>query len=294
LSNYRKNQQNNKYFGLICIFIAGTHLKKGNEVMQFIFWAFGAMLVSMLVITFLPLGYTFKGKALVTITGFILALGGLAARSTVPLELAFLLLLVLSLFTAYFMNSRLGTVINREVSLPIDDINHQDLFSSNKYKENSVELEMLDLSEIEVASHPNSLVNRIDTSDFEGSIPVKPSLTLAKNNENSDEDISFLQGRDQSLDTVEDVEPNQLIGDGYLSDIENMLLEESNEVLDSNKEGWLDELEELELLEFNEKQENDIPQLDELELELLLTEKEAAADIEEFKEPKEKILELKK
>ncbi|MEH6993672.1 hypothetical protein V7075_13320, partial [Neobacillus drentensis] len=270
-------------------------LMRGNEVMELMLWAFGAMLVSMLVIIFLPLGFTFKGKAIVTITGYILALGGLATRSSVPLEVTLLLLVVLSLFAAYFMNSRLGTVINKEVSLPMDDIDHQDLFSSNNPKGNSVELEMLDLSEIEVATHPNSLVNRVDTSYFKDSLPVKPSLTLAKNNiqETSDEDISFLQYRDDSLDIVED-ESDQLVGDGYLSEIENMLLEDSNEVIDSVKDGWLDELEELEPLVFNEKQENDIPQLDELELELLLAEKEVAAEIEESKEPKEKILELQK
>lgn len=263
--------------------------------MQFIFWAFGAMLVSMLVISFLTLGYTFKGKALVTITGFILALGGLETRSTVPLEVTFLLLLVLSLFAAYFMNSRLGTVINREVALPMD-MDDQDLFSSNNQKGNNVELEMLDLSEIEVASHPNSLANRVDTEYFDDSLPVKASLTLAKNNilENSDEDISFLQVRDDSLDTIEEVENDQLVGDGYLSEIENMLLEDSNKELESEKDGWLDELEELEPLEFNKKQDNDISQFDELELELLMAEKEVAADLEEIKEPKEKILELQK
>jgi hypothetical protein len=263
--------------------------------MQLIFWAFGAMLVSMLVITFLPLGFTFKGKAIVTITGFILAVGGLATRSTVPLEVIFLLLVVLSLFAAYFMNSRLGSVINREVVLPLDDIDNQDLFSSNNQKGNSVELEMLDLSEIEVAPHPNSLANRVETSYFEDSLPVKPSLTLAKKNihEDSDEDISFLQNRDKSLDVVED-ESDQFVGDGYLSEIENMLLEDSNEVIVSEKDGWLEELEELEPLEFNEKQDNDIPPLNEFELELLLAEKEVAADIEELKEPKAKILELQK
>ncbi|MCM3692244.1 hypothetical protein M3189_13235 [Neobacillus niacini] len=263
--------------------------------MQFIFWAFGAMLVSMLVISFLPLGYTFKGKALVTFTGFILALGGLSTRSTVPLEVTFLLLLVLSLFAAYFMNSRLGTVINREVVSLMYDID-QDVFPSDNQKGNSVELEMLDLSEIEVASHPNSLVNRADTEYFDDSLPEKASLTLAKNNiqENSDEDISFLQIRDGSLDTIEEVENDQLVGDGYLSEIENMLLEDSNKVLEPVKDGWLDELEELEPIEFDEKQENDNPQFDELELELLLAEKEVAADLEENKEPKEKILELQK
>ncbi|MFP7299846.1 hypothetical protein [Neobacillus niacini] len=264
--------------------------------MQFILWAFGAMLVSMLVISFLPLGYTFKGKALVTVTGFILALGGLMTRSIVPLEVTFLLLLVLSLFAAYFMNSRLGTVINREVALPLDDLDEQDLFSTNNHKENSVELEMLDISEIELAPHPNSLANRVDPTYLEDSLPVKPSLTLSKDNnhEDSNEEIDFLQFRDDSLDPIEEVENDQLVGDGYLSEIENMLLEDSDKDLESEKDGWLDELEELEPLEFNEKQDNDIPAFDELELELLMAEKEVAADLEEIKEPKEKILELQK
>jgi hypothetical protein len=264
--------------------------------MQLIFWAFGAMLVSMLVLTFLPLGFTVKGKALITITGFILAIGGLATRSTVPLEVTFLLLVVLSLFAAYFMNSRLGTVINREEAILMDEMDQQAMFSTNNQIGNSVELEMIDLSEIEVAAHPNSLLNRVETSYFEDSLPVKPSLTLAKNNihEDSDEDISFLQSRDESLEVDEDIEPDLVVGDGYLSEIENMLLEDSNEVIDSEKDGWLDELEEIEPLEFNEKQENDIPQFDELELELLMAEKEVAADIEVLKEPKGKILELQK
>src|SRR4051794_4734269 len=82
--------------------------------MQTIIWAIGSMVVLLLIISFLPLGYTFKGKFFVVVASFILSLGGLAAVSTFPLWQTALLLLALIFFVAYFMNNRMGTLLFRE------------------------------------------------------------------------------------------------------------------------------------------------------------------------------------
>jgi hypothetical protein len=82
--------------------------------MQTVFYAFGSMIVLMLIISFLRLGLTLKGKFIIVFTSFVLALGGAATIASFPLWQTSLMLIVLIFFAAYFMDSRLGPVFYKE------------------------------------------------------------------------------------------------------------------------------------------------------------------------------------
>ncbi|MFJ7727115.1 hypothetical protein ACIQXV_13215 [Neobacillus sp. NPDC097160] len=82
--------------------------------MQTIVWAISSMAGLMLIISFLPLGYTLKGKFFIVFVSFILSLGGLAAASTFPMWQTAIILFGLIFFTSYFMNNRMGNLIIKE------------------------------------------------------------------------------------------------------------------------------------------------------------------------------------
>ncbi len=71
-------------------------------------WAFGSVLFVMLIVYFLPLGFTKKGKVILVFTSFLLALGGLAATASFSFLQTVLILFVLILFVTYLMDQRLG------------------------------------------------------------------------------------------------------------------------------------------------------------------------------------------
>lgn len=83
--------------------------------MQPIFWAFGSMIILILFSTFLPLGFTLKGKAIIILASFVLGIGGLGANSSFPFWETSLMITVLIFLTAYFMNRYIGTAMFKEI-----------------------------------------------------------------------------------------------------------------------------------------------------------------------------------
>ncbi|MED4203174.1 hypothetical protein [Neobacillus mesonae] len=73
-------------------------------------WAFCSMIVLMLIFYFLRIGYSLKAKAILVSISFLLSLGGLTVVAIIPLWQTALLLLLLSISAAYFMNSRMGAL----------------------------------------------------------------------------------------------------------------------------------------------------------------------------------------
>jgi hypothetical protein len=65
----------------------------------------------LLILYFLPLGLSIKGKALIVLAGLVLALAGLGALTTFSLLLTGLMLVVLVFFTAYMMDSKIGALL---------------------------------------------------------------------------------------------------------------------------------------------------------------------------------------
>jgi hypothetical protein len=253
--------------------------------MQTIFWAFGSMLLLLLFISFLPLGFNFKGKFTLVLAAFAIASGGLAIVELFPLWQTLVILLVLIATTAYILDSRLGKVIYKSF-LPDEEIWEE---SENSYPRQHIvknnELDLLDLDEVELPSSPIHI--------SPSTSPIQPDLLQAIEDE---ADISLLKDRD-SKNQVEDNDDIQIVG-GYLSEIESILLEESDKAekkIESVEESWLDELADLETVELNETDKevskpSEIP-FDDDELELLVAFKEVATGKNDHLEPiKSKVL----
>ncbi|MEH7176390.1 hypothetical protein [Neobacillus vireti] len=233
--------------------------------MQTIIWAFGAMLLLTLIISFLPLAFNPKGKLTVVLSAFVIALGGLAAVQLFPIWQTILLLLVLTFFASYILDSRLGNVIYQTATAEeevLDDIN---LPFTNEQLEQKSEFDLLELDEIDVVT-PSKLSDILSSSEPESYQSLDDSL-----------EVSFLQ--DSDTDNIDDInEKDELqISDGYLADIENLLLEESEEEVKPIEDDWLSELADLEKIEAKENKNKEENQLDDAELEILFAFNEAAA-----------------
>lgn len=245
--------------------------------MQTVIWAFGSMVVFMLIFYFLPLGFTMKGKLIIGLAGFVLALGGNAAVVSFPIWLTFIILAVVSFFVAYMMNSRLAsTVYQQEERFSYEeDYNTNTELPINKKSEKASDLDLLDLDELDVSgpTYTNLKVEASLPSSEHEVIQAKVNIDAI------DEEISFLDDRD-SEDAIEIIDEVSEAETSYLSEIESLLLEDSKETINSEEDSWLDELAELSQPELEEdKDKSDYDNLieDDFELEILAPEKEVAA-----------------
>lgn len=253
-----------------------------------VIWVFGSMLLILLIHFLLPLGYTKKGKIIVVILSGLLAMGGLAATSAFPLWQTFLVLLVLSFFAAYIVDSRLGKVMYLTKEQFIDEIDFEDSetsFNVSKQTEKPLDIELMDLSELEITASSS-------TSKRDENTASADSL---------EEDISFLQERDLEGNSGVLIE-DEVLEVGYLSDIESLLEASSNEKVDLqddkleslDEDNWLDELAELTVIKEEEKSSIIEPELDDFELDELFALKEVAATTDKDDSKPKKVLELQK
>jgi hypothetical protein len=253
-----------------------------------VIWVFGSMLLMLLIHFLLPLGYTKKGKIIVVILSGLLAMGGLAATSAFPLWQTFLVLLILSFFAAYIMDSRLGKVMYLSKEQFIDEIDFEDnetSFNVSKQTEKTLDIELMDLSELEITASSS-------TSKRDENTASADSL---------EEDISFLQERDLEDNSGVLIE-DEVLEVGYLSDIESLLEDSSQEKVDLqedkleslDEDNWLDELAELTLIKDEEKNSIIEPELDDFELDELFAFKEVAPATDKDDSKPKKVLELQK
>ncbi|MEH7332702.1 hypothetical protein V7161_08705 [Neobacillus drentensis] len=246
--------------------------------MESIVWALGAMLGLMLIIAFLPIGITLRGKICIVLASFVLALGGLGAVTSFPLWQSALMIFLLVLVAAYIMNSRLAAVLYSQEIDSIEDVYEDESpisFDIVKQPENSTDLDMIDLGEIEITDPATENLVKINVDSLE----LQPQM-LEENDEIAEigvEEISFLdEGPEiQLVETNEDIEPEE----GYLADIESLLFEEAIEPTTFQEDDSLveikeDQSEKVNIL-FND--ENDLE-------ELFFAMKETAASIEEEQE----------
>lgn len=249
--------------------------------MQTILWAFGAMLLLLLIISFLSRELNLKGKIIVVLAAFTIALGGLATVNLFPLWQTLLILLVFSLFVSYILDSSLGNVLYKTSSANKELINDIEFSFSNHLTDKKADFDdLLDLEEVE-------LVTPLTIKMAASSATLEPELVQGLE-DSEDLDVSFLQERDTEQPIDEDT-GNLEIVDGYLSEIESMLLEDYEEKGESVEDDWLDELADHDSIEGKEEENNDNDEND-IELEILTAFKEAAAGTND---PQEEIISKK-
>lgn len=255
--------------------------------MQTIIWAIGTMFVLTLLISFLPLGYTLKGKLLLVLTSFILSLGALAAVSIFPLWQTSLMLLALIFFVAYFMNNRMGTLLFNNDSVFEDEFVEITETPENVYKIES-------LRDVNLMDNNEDLVLPV-SSDI--NLETAPVITVIEEkiiegvSEMNDEDISFLLERNTDEDVIVPIEDHKL-ENGYLSEIESLLeVESAKDHKDLPEEIHNQSPIVLKDIDIDKQEEKHEP-LDDSFFDFLLAQKEVAAerdDILEVIEHKEKV-----
>ncbi|MDQ1001326.1 hypothetical protein QFZ28_001726 [Neobacillus niacini] len=234
--------------------------------MQTIIWAFGAMLLLLLIVSFLPLNFNLKGKFTVVLSAFFIALGGLAAVTLFPIWQTLLILLVLTFFTSYVLDSRLGNALYSAFVTEEDFSDDKNEIHFSKTEKKS-EFDSLELDELDT----------VIPSTIKISASLSPSEPETIESLDDSLEVPFLL-QDSKSDQIDDEETDELpITDGYLADIENLLLEETGNVVEPAEDDWLSELTDLEEMEAKENKNKEENQLDDGELEILFAFKEAAA-----------------
>ncbi|MDR7237410.1 hypothetical protein [Neobacillus drentensis] len=263
--------------------------------MQMMIWAISSMIVLMLIITFLPLGYTIKGKLILVLTSFILSLGGLATVSIFPLWQTSLMLLTLVFFSAYFMNNRMGTVILLENPVFGEKFDGEFENPETYYEgENLKDVNLVGI-DYELPLTNSSYLNL--EKDKVDEITLSPLIsdiedTTDNEQESIDMDISFLLERDTEVDVKTQIDDNNKEDDN-LSYIEGLLEFESGTVLVDSLEETL-ELSPILVEEklFTIPEEDEQEDSDDSLFDFLLAKKEVAAERDDFLdviEPKAKI-----
>ncbi len=198
--------------------------------MASLIWAFSAMLVAVLIVYFLPIGLTKSGKIIVPLTGFLLALAGVAAESVFALWQTLLMLVALILFVTYIFDHRLGT----------------NLFLQNDHYE-KVQSDALEQGFMEMAAgHEHSKTKEplpvqtdiLKKKETVSKPPQRKQQTEADTSytRNDAEDISFLLNRSITIEkekSKKTEEPKHEVD--YLSELEEILLDQKEKTLSDDK-----------------------------------------------------------
>jgi hypothetical protein len=261
---------------------------KGCGFMISMIWAFSSMVVLLLIITFLPLGLTNKGKVFLVLTSFLLALGGLAAVVSFPLWKTALMLVVLIFFTAYFLDKKMGSFLykasydykeerTKEIINPYINSKLAKEKEDSSYKLNELDkASVLDIVNENFISAPQEYKQNLDNED---------KLLV--------EDISFLLERTEGNDEGVQIKGVEETETGYLSEIESLLNDGFDESENHSKNELLRELDDL--LPLKKVREEDLKELsifDDLETlmssetDFFISEKEVAVGKEDTEEKK--------
>ncbi|WHY84886.1 hypothetical protein QNH39_19850 [Neobacillus novalis] len=205
--------------------------------------AISSMLVLILIVSFLPLGMTVKGKLFIVLASFVLALGGLAAVIAIPLWETVIMLVALIFFTAYFMEKQLGKLIFKEIPSFEDELTNKfdiPVYDSKVVIEKSNK--SLELTELELVQP--SVTNVIENSQLGISLEREQFA-------DTDQDISFLLERDleNDLEEQKEVLKPEI---GHSTDIKSLLDEEKVDI------DWLEEIDVFSSIDEEEQSFDDI------------------------------------
>jgi hypothetical protein len=216
-----------------------------------ILWAFGAMIITILIVYFIPIGLTKIGKIIVPITGFLLALGGLAAASSFPLWQTLLMLVVLILFVSYIFDQRLRNLLYMNSDDHVMD--HSETIEQG-FMETAVSHEQ---------HNSETLPVQADILKKKEPVSIPPQMKQQAEAEPAyiehDDDISFLLNRSITMEKEKSNKREEPIHEvDYLSELEEILLDQREEKLPTDKlensgRGVLNQEHEIPVLNFNDQ-----------------------------------------
>jgi hypothetical protein len=198
--------------------------------MESLLWATGSMFLVMLIVQFIPIGLTKKGKVVTVLAAFFLAMAGLLALSTFSLWKIILMLFVLIFFTSYLLNTRLGASLfenNHSFGKKLID-QGEHLIDYNKSSE---QYEPFRLNRMEVASTIEHVeeIEGFDAGLFYAHNSTEKEVEISEiSSEVIEDDILFVLNR--NIDIEEELESKEVLPENaYLTDIERLLTETSIE-----------------------------------------------------------------
>jgi hypothetical protein len=208
---------------------------KGSVNMNSLMLAVGSMLLTLILVFLVPLGLTKKGKVVVVLISFLLALIGLTATTVFSLWQTSLLLIVLIAFTTYLLYTRFKSLLYLtndsfgkkliDEKIPINDYNKVNTENYEQYSLGRNEVASgMDHNENEVTLEADLFYTQHDTNQ----------VITEEFSEIEDEDISFLLNRNIEIDEEKSNKDN-LTAIDYVSDIESLLVSASEEKQDLEK-----------------------------------------------------------
>jgi len=254
-----------------------------------IIWAFGSMLIVMIVLSFLPIGFTMKGKVLIVLVSFVLALGGIAAALVVPLWETALMLIALIFFASYIMEKRIGGALRfKEVVEDLNDDYEAPVSIATVEKAN--DKESLELQVLEVVEPFTMNLSETNT------LVEQPIMEIDNQSENNilDSELSFLLERKPEEEVDEPTkDSHQEIG--YLSEIESLLAFETEKVAEDFEDlhAEIKDFSKNDLQKLTDQLNNGADSLDDSLFDFLVAAREVASEKEDILEeikPKEKLI----
>lgn len=241
--------------------------------MQTMILAAGSLLILFLIILALPLGFTMKGKTLISLASFILALCGIAAVTVVPFWQAGLMLSALVFISAYFIDKKFnGMVYQKAVSFEEEDEEEPEFAPSIK-------------NELPAYEEPDLLIpvgNSILAKEA-GELPDL-KITAASVTDVLEEEIGVLDDQEDVL-VANSIPKEELVPDSVsLSEIESLLAKEIIESTGPTTDSLAEVAVSVEEEDISFLLERETEQIDDNEPEILTEETGYLSDIESLLE----------
>lgn len=217
-----------------------------------------SLIVLVPILYFLPIGLSNKGKGLVIIVAFMFANLGILAKSSFSLWQTGLIIFLLTIVTVYLLDKKFNKFIfstgmdeEKYVELPSENVDELEFVTENSGLVSNVSAEEItsaslamnveEIQDVVVANTTPSMIEdgfEIEELTFSLDKPEQnknegPEEILTETNSSStdemseielDEEISFLESRDISVDDIEVLsKEEETYSEGYMSEIEQLL-----------------------------------------------------------------------
>lgn len=247
--------------------------------MELVALAFGSMLILLLALSIVPLGFTFKGKLMIVFSSFVIALGGAAAAQTVSLWLTILLLVLLVFLFSYLLNQRLSMLIYNTELFAKQDLSEESIIQhEDSDTSGSKDIRLEQIRENQKPNVEPSIISSLETihhSDLQ-ELPIREKEN-AHESKAAEEELAAVFA--ETASTIEASNRSLQIEDGYLTDIEQWIQDESNINSEPARAALMEENDEL--LAVSAKRTADFPDFGDSFLEELLEFEKTAKEEEE-------------
>lgn len=211
--------------------------------MEILLFTIGSLVVLVPIVYILPLGLSKRGKAVVLMTAFLIAILGILATPVLPLWQTSLIVMLIIGMVSYFMNNRIGNLLFtvEEENVLVEEIEPAPVINtlSDTYAHIAISDKVVKGSDVEEDT------NLLQKAMRQAGDP-KPSSLLGKEEDNSLDSLEFSFSSNEKLEVAsavltddesvikDDFMDAQLENNGYLAEMEEYLTIEQEDGLFEN------------------------------------------------------------